>query len=73
MTLGKINAYKTLFDNLLFLFAAAVFDRMETIPETSIVHRLRALFEKAVKLRANSNCVMLWRCYMRFEVSTLYT
>nr|XP_012805530.2 nuclear exosome regulator NRDE2 [Jaculus jaculus] len=40
-----------------------------TIPETGLTHRIRALFENAVRTEQGSQCPLLWRMYLNFLVS----
>ncbi|XP_047397664.1 nuclear exosome regulator NRDE2 isoform X1 [Sciurus carolinensis] len=40
-----------------------------TIPETGLTHRIRALFENAVRSDNGSQCPLLWRMYLNFLVS----
>nr|KAF6388101.1 NRDE-2, necessary for RNA interference, domain containing [Myotis myotis] len=40
-----------------------------TIPETGLTHRIRALFENAIRSEHGSQCPLLWRMYLRFLVS----
>ncbi|XP_017650731.1 protein NRDE2 homolog isoform X2 [Nannospalax galili] len=40
-----------------------------TIPETGLTHRIRALFENAIRTDKGSQCPLLWRMYMHFLVS----
>ncbi|XP_013400214.1 protein NRDE2 homolog [Lingula anatina] len=41
-----------------------------SIPQTGITHKLRSMFERAVESTSGQNCILLWRLYLRFEVST---
>ncbi|KAI4568516.1 hypothetical protein MJT46_008314 [Ovis ammon polii x Ovis aries] len=40
-----------------------------TLPETGLTHRIRALFESAVRSNHGSQCPLLWRMYLSFLVS----
>ncbi|XP_070269942.1 nuclear exosome regulator NRDE2-like isoform X2 [Myotis yumanensis] len=40
-----------------------------TIPETGLTHRIRALFENAIRSEHGSQCPLLWRMYLSFLVS----
>ncbi|XP_039088458.1 nuclear exosome regulator NRDE2 [Hyaena hyaena] len=40
-----------------------------TIPETGLTHRIRALFENALRSDNGSQCPLLWRMYLNFLVS----
>ncbi|XDB54076.1 hypothetical protein AB1E18_007547 [Capra hircus] len=40
-----------------------------TLPETGLTHRIRALFESAVRSDHGSQCPLLWRMYLSFLVS----
>ncbi|XP_005390339.1 PREDICTED: protein NRDE2 homolog [Chinchilla lanigera] len=40
-----------------------------TIPETGLTHRIRALFEHALRSDSGSQCPLLWRMYLNFLVS----
>ncbi|XP_054423132.1 nuclear exosome regulator NRDE2 [Pteronotus mesoamericanus] len=40
-----------------------------TIPETGLTHRIRALFENAIRSNHGSQCPLLWRMYLNFLVS----
>ncbi|XP_042548431.1 nuclear exosome regulator NRDE2 isoform X1 [Dipodomys spectabilis] len=40
-----------------------------TIPETGLIHRIRALFENAMRSHSGSQCPLLWRMYLKFLVS----
>ncbi|XP_010614596.1 nuclear exosome regulator NRDE2 isoform X2 [Fukomys damarensis] len=40
-----------------------------TIPETGLTHRIRALFENAMRSDNGSQCPLLWRMYLNFLVS----
>ncbi|EGV91916.1 UPF0614 protein C14orf102-like [Cricetulus griseus] len=40
-----------------------------TIPETGLTHRIRALFENAIRSDKGSQCPLLWRMYLKFLVS----
>ncbi|ELR61577.1 hypothetical protein M91_02183, partial [Bos mutus] len=40
-----------------------------TLPETGLTHRIRALFESAVRSDHGSQCPLLWRMYLNFLVS----
>ncbi|XP_069884669.1 nuclear exosome regulator NRDE2-like [Dipodomys merriami] len=40
-----------------------------TIPETGLTHRIRALFENAMRSHSGSQCPLLWRMYLKFLVS----
>ncbi|KAJ8792142.1 hypothetical protein J1605_019993 [Eschrichtius robustus] len=40
-----------------------------TIPETGLTHRIRALFENAMRSDYGSQCPLLWRMYLNFLVS----
>ncbi|XP_048217921.1 nuclear exosome regulator NRDE2 isoform X2 [Perognathus longimembris pacificus] len=40
-----------------------------TIPETGLTHRIRALFENALRSHHGSQCPLLWRMYLQFLVS----
>ncbi|XP_016061177.1 PREDICTED: protein NRDE2 homolog isoform X1 [Miniopterus natalensis] len=40
-----------------------------TIPETGLTHRIRALFENAIRSDHGSQCPLLWRLYLNFLVS----
>ncbi|XP_003787030.1 protein NRDE2 homolog [Otolemur garnettii] len=40
-----------------------------TIPETGLVHRIKALFENAMRSDSGSQCPLLWRMYLNFLVS----
>ncbi|XP_066200286.1 nuclear exosome regulator NRDE2 [Saccopteryx leptura] len=40
-----------------------------TIPETGLTHRIRALFENAIRSDLGSQCPLLWRMYLNFLVS----
>ncbi|XP_004837131.1 protein NRDE2 homolog [Heterocephalus glaber] len=40
-----------------------------TIPETGLTHRIRALFENAMRSDSGSQCPLLWRMYLNFLVS----
>ncbi|XP_020039296.1 nuclear exosome regulator NRDE2 isoform X3 [Castor canadensis] len=40
-----------------------------TIPETGLTHRIRALFENAIRSDNGSQCPLLWRMYLKFLVS----
>ncbi|XP_027787305.2 nuclear exosome regulator NRDE2 isoform X1 [Marmota flaviventris] len=40
-----------------------------TIPETGLTHRIRALFENAVRSDHGSQCPLLWRMYLNFLAS----
>ncbi|KAK1339423.1 hypothetical protein QTO34_020106 [Cnephaeus nilssonii] len=37
-----------------------------TIPETGLTHRIRALFENAIRSEHGSQCPLLWRMYLSF-------
>ena len=39
-----------------------------TIPETGLTHRIRALFENALRSDNGSQCPLLWRMYLNFLV-----
>lgn len=39
-----------------------------TIPETGLTHRIRALFENAIRSEHGSQCPLLWRMYLNFLV-----
>lgn len=39
-----------------------------TLPETGLTHRIRALFESAVRSDHGSQCPLLWRMYLNFLV-----
>lgn len=39
-----------------------------TIPETGLTHRIRALFENAIRSDNGSQCPLLWRMYLKFLV-----
>ncbi|XP_051006421.1 nuclear exosome regulator NRDE2 [Acomys russatus] len=39
-----------------------------TIPETGLTHRIRALFENAIRSDKGSQCPLLWRMYLNFLV-----
>ena len=39
-----------------------------TLPETGLTHRIRALFESAVRSDHGSQCPLLWRMYLSFLV-----
>lgn len=40
-----------------------------TIPETGLTHRIRALFENAIRSDQGGQCPLLWRMYLKFLVS----
>ncbi|XP_058423521.1 nuclear exosome regulator NRDE2 isoform X1 [Diceros bicornis minor] len=40
-----------------------------TIPETGLTHRIKALFENALRSDYGSQCPLLWRMYLHFLVS----
>ncbi|XP_040497474.1 nuclear exosome regulator NRDE2 [Ursus maritimus] len=40
-----------------------------TIPETGLTHRIKALFENALRSENGSQCPLLWRMYLNFLVS----
>ncbi|XP_040083401.1 nuclear exosome regulator NRDE2 [Oryx dammah] len=40
-----------------------------TLPETGLTHRIRALFESAVRSDHGGQCPLLWRMYLSFLVS----
>lgn len=40
-----------------------------TIPETGLTHRIRALFENAIRSDKGNQCPLLWRMYLNFLVS----
>ncbi|XP_012579936.1 PREDICTED: protein NRDE2 homolog isoform X2 [Condylura cristata] len=40
-----------------------------TIPETGLTHRIRGLFENALRSEHGSQCPLLWRMYLNFLVS----
>ncbi|XP_039739942.1 nuclear exosome regulator NRDE2 [Pteropus medius] len=40
-----------------------------TIPETGLTHRIKALFENAMRSDNGSQCPLLWRMYLNFLVS----
>ncbi|XP_014446884.1 protein NRDE2 homolog [Tupaia chinensis] len=40
-----------------------------TIPETGLTHRIKALFENALRSDCGSQCPLLWRMYLNFLVS----
>ncbi|KAM5242739.1 nuclear exosome regulator NRDE2 isoform 1-T3 [Hipposideros larvatus] len=40
-----------------------------TIPETGLTHRIKALFENAIRSDSGSQCPLLWRMYLNFLVS----
>ncbi|XP_037359611.1 nuclear exosome regulator NRDE2 isoform X2 [Talpa occidentalis] len=40
-----------------------------TIPETGLTHRIRGLFENAMRSEHASQCPLLWRMYLNFLVS----
>lgn len=40
-----------------------------TIPETGLTHRIKALFENAMRSDSGSQCPLLWRMYLNFLVS----
>nr|XP_006208254.1 nuclear exosome regulator NRDE2 [Vicugna pacos] len=40
-----------------------------TIPETGLTHRIRALFDNALRSDSGSRCPLLWRMYLNFLVS----
>ncbi|XP_045418021.1 nuclear exosome regulator NRDE2 isoform X1 [Lemur catta] len=40
-----------------------------TIPETGLAHRIKALFENAMRSDSGSQCPLLWRMYLNFLVS----
>ncbi|KAG8514275.1 Protein NRDE2, partial [Galemys pyrenaicus] len=40
-----------------------------TIPETGLTHRIRGLFENAMRSDHGSQCPLLWRLYLNFLVS----
>nr|XP_048305387.1 nuclear exosome regulator NRDE2 [Myodes glareolus] len=40
-----------------------------TIPETGLTHRIRNLFENAIRSDKGSQCPLLWRMYLKFLVS----
>lgn len=40
-----------------------------TIPETGLTHRIKGLFENAVRSDSGSQCPLLWRMYLNFLVS----
>lgn len=39
-----------------------------TIPETGLTHRIKALFENAMRSDNGSQCPLLWRMYLNFLV-----
>lgn len=39
-----------------------------TIPETGLTHRIKALFENALRSDSGSQCPLLWRMYLNFLV-----
>ncbi|XP_038530379.1 nuclear exosome regulator NRDE2 [Canis lupus familiaris] len=41
-----------------------------TIPETGLTHRIKALFENALRSDSGSQCPLLWRMYLNFLVSS---
>ncbi|XP_016045369.1 nuclear exosome regulator NRDE2 [Erinaceus europaeus] len=40
-----------------------------TIPETGLTHRIKGLFENAIRSDSGSQCPLLWRMYLNFLVS----
>ncbi|XP_054987614.1 nuclear exosome regulator NRDE2 isoform X1 [Sorex araneus] len=40
-----------------------------TLPESGLAHRIRGLFESAVRTESGGQCPLLWRMYLRFLVS----
>lgn len=40
------------------------------MPQTGVVHRLRSLYERAIRHPSARHCVAIWRSYMKFEVET---
>ena len=41
-----------------------------TLPEIGLTHRIRALFESAIRSAHGSQCPLLWRMYLSFLVGT---
>lgn len=42
---------------------------LPTLPENGLGHRIRGLFENAIKTKMGAHCPLLWRMYMYFLVS----